>query len=357
MRSKGFDLWLLVPAGLLMALGTVIVFTSSAYLASVKGLPEWAYFARHVARLALALVVLVAVSLTPTKFWKEHRAKIFWATVGLLALLLVLGKTVYGARRWISLGFFAFQPSDLAKLALVIYLAGYVAERKRRITEFLSGFLPGLGAIAILAGLIFLEPDVSTSSLLALVGVAILFVGGVKPGQVVLLGALSLGFLAAGVRLFPHARKRLEAFLEGASSQVTQAKIGLAEGGLFGVGPGRGKEKFLYLPKPHTDFAMAVVGEELGLLGSLGVLGLLMVIVLRGLRIASEALLRDPFRGLLATGAALILGVYGLAHASVVVGMLPPTGLPFPFVSYGGSALLANSAALGLLLAVSKEVT
>ncbi len=357
MRSRGFDLWLLVPAGLLMALGTVFVFTSSAYLASVRGLPEWAYLGRHLLRLMLAVVVLIAVSLTPTQFWRRHRAKIYWASVALLVILLVLGRTVYGAKRWISLGFFAFQPSDLAKLALVVYLAGFVAEKKKKITDFARGFLPGLGAVALLSLLIFAEPDVSTSSLLALVGVSLLFIGGVKPGQVLVLGALAGGLLAAGVKLFPHAQKRIEAFLEGESYQVTQAKIGLAEGGLFGVGPGRGKEKFLYLPQPHTDFAFAVVGEELGLVGSLGVLGLLMVIVLRGLRIASEALLRDPFRGLLAAGGSLLLGVYGLAHASVVVGMLPPTGLPFPFISYGGSALLANSAALGLVLAVSREVS
>jgi len=349
----GLDLWIAVPVFILLALGALIVYTSSSYLAQANDLPQFYFFLRHLLRLSVAVVALVVMYAMPVEFWERHAGKIFWITVALLIALFFLGKTALGARRWFVFGGFSFQPSDLAKLALVVFLARFMA--KRDIKSFRRGFLPAMGAIAILFFLVLLEPAVSTSAILALVGITILFIGGAKMGHVLLVCALAGGAFAGSVTLFPHARERLESFMKGGSYQVTQAKIGLAEGGLVGVGPGKGKEKFLYLPKPHTDFIYAVVGEELGLVGSLSVLGLLMLIALRGIAVANRLIQRDRFSGLLGFGASGVIGLYGLAHISVVIGLLPPTGLALPFVSYGGSSLVLYSGMAGILLNLSRR--
>jgi len=351
----GLDLWIAVPVFLLLAVGALIVYTSSSYLAQSNDLPQFYFFLRHLLRLLVAVVVLVLMYALPAEFWERHAGKLFWAAVVLLVALFFLGRTAFGARRWFMFGGFSFQPSDLAKLALVVFLARFMA--KKDIKSFRKGFLPALGATGILVGLVLLEPSVSTSAILALVGITVLFMGGARLGHILVTCALAALAFAASVRLFPHARERVEGFTQGGAYQVTQAKIGLAEGGLVGVGPGKGKEKFLYLPKPHTDFIYAVVGEELGLVGSLAILGLLMLIVLRGLVIANRLIQHDKFLGLLGFGASGVIGFYGLAHVSVVLGLLPPTGLALPFLSYGGSSLVLYSGMAGILLNLSRRAS
>jgi len=351
----GLDLWIAVPVFLLLAVGALIVYTSSSYLAQSNDLPQFYFFLRHLLRLLVAVVVLVLMYALPAEFWERHAGKLFWAAVVLLVALFFLGRTAFGARRWFMFGGFSFQPSDLAKLALVVFLARFMA--KKDIKSFSKGFLPALGATGILVGLVLLEPSVSTSAILALVGITVLFMGGARLGHILVTCALAALAFAASVRLFPHARERVEGFTQGGAYQVTQAKIGLAEGGLVGVGPGKGKEKFLYLPKPHTDFIYAVVGEELGLVGSLAILGLLMLIVLRGLVIANRLIQHDKFLGLLGFGASGVIGFYGLAHVSVVLGLLPPTGLALPFLSYGGSSLVLYSGMAGILLNLSRRAS
>jgi len=352
-RSRGIDLWIAVPVFILLALGALIVYTSSSYLAQANDLPQFYFFLRHLLRLLVAVVVLILMYALPLEFWERHAGKVFWITVALLVALFFLGKTAFGARRWFMFGPFSLQPSDLAKLALVVFLARFTA--KHDIRSFTRGFLPALGAVGLLFILVLLEPSVSTSAILALVGITMLFIGGAKIGHVLLVCGLAAGAFVASVKLFPHARERVESFVKGGSYQVTQANIGLAEGGLVGVGPGKGKEKFLYLPKPHTDFIYAVVGEELGLVGSLSVLALLMLIALRGIAVANRLLKRDRFSALVGFGASGVIGLYGLAHISVVIGLLPPTGLALPFLSYGGSSLVLYSGMAGILLNLSRR--
>ncbi|MEO0181174.1 MAG: putative peptidoglycan glycosyltransferase FtsW [candidate division WOR-3 bacterium] len=351
--KPGLDLWIAVPVFILLALGALIVYTSSSYLAEANDLPQFYFLMRHFLRLSVAVVVLILFYAVPSEIWERHAGKVFWITIALLVALFFLGRTAYGAKRWFVLGGFSFQPSDLAKLALVMFLARFMA--KKDIRSFRSGFLPAIGATSLLIGLVLLEPAVSTSAVLALLGVLLLFVGGARPLHIILTCALAAGVFFASIRIFPHARERIEGFTKGGTYQVTQAKIGLAEGGLLGVGPGNGKEKFLYLPKPHTDFIYAVVGEELGLVGSLAVLGLLMLIVLRGIVVSNRLIQHDRFSGILGFGASGTIGLYGLAHMSVVIGLLPPTGLALPFLSYGGSSLVIYSGMAGLLLNLSRR--
>ncbi len=353
--SGGLDLFIAVPVFILLALGALIVYTSSSYLAQANDLPQFYFFLRHLLRLLVAVVVMILMYALPSEFWERHAGKLFWIAVILLVALFFLGRTALGARRWFMFGGFSFQPSDLAKLALVVFLARFMA--RKDIKSFSRGFLPALGATGILVGLVLLEPAVSTSAILALVGILMLFLGGARLGHILVTCALVAITFAASIRFFPHARERVESFTQGGAYQVTQAKIGLAEGGLIGVGPGKGKEKFLYLPKPHTDFIYAVVGEELGLVGSLAVLGLLMLVVLRGIVIANRLLQRDRFLGLLGFGASGVIGLYGLAHMSVVLGLMPPTGLALPFLSYGGSSLVLYSGMTGILLNLSRRAS
>ncbi len=352
-RSGGLDLLIAVPVFILLAVGALIVYTSSSYLAQANDLPQFYFFLRHLMRLLVAVLVMILMYALPAEFWERHAGKVFWVAVVLLVALFFLGKTAFGARRWFIFGGFSFQPSDLAKLALVVFLARFMA--KKDIKSFTRGFLPALGATGILVGLVLLEPAVSTSAILALVGILMLFLGGARLGHILLTCALAATAFAAAVRFFPHARERVESFIQGGAYQVTQARIGLAEGGLVGVGPGKGKEKFLYLPKPHTDFIYAVVGEELGLLGSLAVLALIMLVVLRGIVVSNRLLQRERFFGLLGFGASGVIGLYGLAHISVVLGLMPPTGLALPFLSYGGSSLVLYSGMAGILLNLSRR--
>ncbi|MGB9590135.1 MAG: FtsW/RodA/SpoVE family cell cycle protein [candidate division WOR-3 bacterium] len=353
--KAGLDLWIALPVFILLAVGALIVYTSSSYLAQANDLPQFYFFMRHLLRLLVAVLVLILMYAIPAEFWERHSGKVFWLAVVLLVALFFLGKTALGARRWFMFGGFSFQPSDLAKLSLVVFLARFMA--RKDIKSFRTGFLPALGATGILVGLVLLEPAVSTSAILALVGIFMLFIGGAKLGHLMVTCAVAALVFAASIRFFPHAKERVESFTRGGAYQVTQAKIGLAEGGLIGVGPGKGKEKFLYLPKPHTDFIYAVVGEELGLVGSLAVLGLLTIIVLRGIVIANRLIQRERFLGLLGFGASGVIGLYGLAHMSVVLGLLPPTGLALPFISYGGSSLVLYSGMAGVLLNLSRRLS
>jgi cell division protein FtsW len=279
----------------------------------------------------------------------------------ILVLVVVPGIGVLrgGARRWLMFAGFTFQPAELAKLALVIYLAHSMAKKEDKIKTFAIGVLPHLMVTAVCLGLLLLEPDFGTALILAMLLYSMLFVGGVRVSHLLATGLLALPAFAYVMFTAPYRVRRLVAFLDpwsdpqNAGFQVVQSLIAFGSGQFWGRGLGEGRQKLFYLPEAHTDFVFSVIGEEIGFLGALAVLGLFGVIVLRGLRLTGK--IEEPFEKYLAFGLTILLGLQALIHMGVVMGMMPAKGLVLPFISYGGSALVINLTEAGILLGLSRR--
>lgn len=265
---------------------------------------------------------------------------------------------IRGSRRWLLLGPVQFQPSELAKFALIFYLAGNLTKPEVDPENFVDGVLPQLILIGAVVLTVAMEPDLGTALAIAAIALIMLFVAGAKLGHlffIIFTGALSAASLLWRVA---YQRGRVESFLEtllGDSEpawQVRQSLISLGNGGLFGVGLGQSKQKLLFLPDPFTDFIMAIVGEELGLVGTLAVILLFFIVIWRGFHIAHRA--PDRAGKLTAIGVTTAIGLYALVNTGVVIHILPTTGIPLPFISYGGSALIMNLIGIGVLLNISQ---
>jgi cell division protein FtsW len=263
-----------------------------------------------------------------------------------------------GARRWLTLGGFAFQPAELAKLSLVLYLAHSLAKKSDRITTFSVGVLPHLVVGGVFLGLIVMEPDLGTAVTLGLLLFLMLFVAGAKTWHLALIGLSALPVVAFAVMGAEYRMRRLLTFLDPwqdaskSGFQIIQSYIAFGSGQLWGRGLGESRQKLFYLPEAHTDFIFSVIGEEMGLIGALAVLALFAVIIMRGLRLAGK--IEDPFSRHLAFGLTTLLALQALIHMSVVMGLMPTKGLVLPFISYGGSAMVINLIEAGILLSLSR---
>jgi cell division protein FtsW len=295
------------------------------------------------------------------QLWKRLSIPILIGLVVLLVMVLIpsLGVAAKGARRWLRWGLISIQPAEMVKLALVVYLAAYLAKKADKLTSFRTGLLPLLIVVGVLSGLVLLEPDLGTVVVMGLVTVCLLFLGGARIHHL-----LGLGFCAIPVVLIlvlgsSYRRQRLMTFLApwkdaaDAGFQITQSFLAFGSGGPFGVGLGEGKQKLFFLPEAHTDFVLALVGEELGLAGTASVIVLFALFVWRGFQIASRA--RMPFGKYLGLGITLLIGIQALVNAAVVTGLLPTKGLTLPFVSYGGSSLVVSFVGVGMLLSISRD--
>ncbi len=365
MTESGRTDWIVLGSALLLTgLGLVLVYSTSSPLAfGREGADTASYLKRSLAFAALGTAAAFLAAHVPTE-WLRRSA---YPALALATLLLVLpwvpsvGQAVNGAHRWVRLGGIGFQPSELAKLALILFLAHSLAKRGDMVRSFTYGYLPHVVLPAIPIGLVLVAPDLGTALLLAAVVSVTAFVGGVR-----------LRHLAAGVLLasplvvyllwfISFRRDRILAFLDpwnhaqGAAFQLVQSLLAFGAGGVWGVGLGAGRQKLHYLPEAHTDFILSVWAEERGLVGVLLVLLLVGILVLRGYRIALRQ--EDPFRRLLATGISTWLGLQAAINALVVTGWLPTKGLPFPFLSYGGTGLVVCLTGAGLLAGLAREET
>jgi cell division protein FtsW len=277
-----------------------------------------------------------------------------------LALVWVpgLGVVRNGARRWISLGPASFQPSEFAKLAVVLFLAHSIARKRERMTAFFTGVLPLLAVVGLCALLVVAQPDFGTAAILVLVLILMLFGGGARPAHLVGLVLTAVPVVALALHGAPYRRRRILAFVDpwrhsqDIAFQLVQSLIAFGSGGLTGVGLGGSKQKMFFLPEAHTDFIFALIGEELGLLGALAVLALFAIIGMRGFRIAMRH--PDPFASQLALGITLVILLEAIVNVGVVLGLLPTKGLALPFLSYGGSALVATLLEVGILASLSR---
>lgn len=354
------DVWLLAAVAGLLGLGIIMVFNVSYFQAGTRYGDPYLFFRKHLVSVGMGVVVMLLVSRVRLDLLER------WAAVMLplcvLALLLVLtpgiGVERGGARRWIALGGFSLQPSEFVKLGVVLFLARWISRHRERMTSFAHGLLPALACIGVCCALIMGQPDFGTTVILGGLALLMLFVGGARVTHVGGLVALGLVGMVAAVQVAPYRMRRLLAFLDpfahaqDGAFQLVQSLIAVGSGGVTGVGLGNSRQKMAFLPEAHTDFIFALVGEELGLLGALVVLTLFAIVAVRGFRIAARH--PDPFASLLAFGVTAVLVLSAVVNIAVVLGLLPTKGLPLPFLSYGGSALLATMIEVGVLASLSR---
>lgn len=363
MTRKSQPDWILFGACLALAvIGTAMIYSASAGYGAIR----WSWdtgrvLGDHVVRLGIgAAFMAVAFFFPPKLLWVLPRA-VFWLGVSLLAFTVASGSVdkVNGAKRWISLATFSMQPSEIAKLGLILALAWYASRPHSRLSEW-QGLFPALWKIALVCGLIILQPNFSTATALAMTSFAILLAAGMSWKHVAQLGALATAGLSLIMVVQPYRMLRIQAFLHpddharDTALQSLQSLVALGNGGFLGVGLGRGTAKLMHLPEPYTDTIFAVLGEELGLLGTIAVLGLFLIVAWRGFSIAARA--QDPFARLLAVGLTTALCLWAALHAMVCTRLMPTTGLPMPFVSYGGSSMLFSMISLGALMNLSRNV-
>ena len=353
-----FDISLGLVAIILSAVGLVFIYSASSYSAEVQLGDSFHYVKTQGLALFVGVLFMVGMTFVDLRKVKKVALPIYIVSLVLLGLVFVpvLGVESYGAKRWLNLGFFTIQPSEYAKFGMVIMLAKVMADKGAdTLPKLLLLFLIG-GVVALL---LILEPNMSITICVVLVLVLMIFVGGAKFKHLI---AIGLPVLVAGVALIfsePYRIRRLLAFVDPWASpldegyQLIQSYYALGSGGLFGVGIGNSRQKYLFLPFAESDFILSVIGEEIGFVGILLVVALFLFIVVKGWMVAVRA--KDRFSSYLATGITAVLAVQTALNIAVVCGAIPPTGLPLPFVSAGGSSLVAYLMAIGLLMNVSRQ--
>ena len=362
-----FDRSLAWAALLLVSLGLVMVYSSSIATAEVgryTGNNSAYFLLRHSLFLGLALGAATVVFLVPVRLWQKAAPWFFAACVVLLVLVLVpgIGREVNGARRWLNLGVANMQPSELMKLAVVLYAADYTVRKHAVLKNFRRGLLPMLAVMLVVAWLLLREPDFGAFVVVAVSAFGVLFLGGMSGRHFsALLGMLGAGFVLL-VLSSPYRMQRILGFMDpwsdpyGKGYQLSHALIAFGRGEWLGVGLGASVEKLHYLPEAHTDFLLAVIGEELGLVGVLAVIALFVWVVLRAFLIGRQAALRERhFPALAAQGIGIWIGFQALINMGVNMGLLPTKGLTLPLMSFGGSGLIVNCVAIAVLIRIDWE--
>jgi cell division protein FtsW len=362
-RAGPVDHRLTALALALVAFGLLMVYSASSMISVLRFDNGHAFLESQAFKAAAGLVALLVAARVDYHVWERAARPLLWGSLALLTVTVLPGTEritpeINGARRWIVLPGLSFQPSELFKLAVVIWMAAGLARRVEQFERFVTGPLPLCLAPGVGLGLLVLQPDFGSALFLGLVVAVLLFLGGVRWRHL-------LGLAASAVPVFiglavaePYRVQRLLAFLEpekyldSLSYQVHQSLISLGSGGLLGVGIGSSKQKFFFLPEAHTDFIFAIIGEELGLVGTLLTLAAFLYLGWMGCRIASRA--RDPFGTLLAGGLTALLVLGGIFNMGVATANLPTTGLTLPFISYGATSLTVSLLAVGILLNVSR---
>ena len=368
-RLLGFDQALVGVTLALLIWGLVMVYSASIAMPDNPKFSQYQhshFLMRHLISLGLALVVAVLVFQVPLAAWEKMAPWMFIASLVLLVLVLLpfVGKSVNGARRWISLGFMNFQPSELAKFAVLLYAADYMVRKMDVKERFFRAVLPMAAAVAIVGVLLLAEPDMGAFMVISVIAMGILFLGGVNARMFFAISTVVVIAFALMVALSDWRRERIFAYLDpwdakhalGKGFQLSHSLIAFGRGEIFGVGLGGSVEKLHWLPEAHTDFLLAVIGEEFGLVGVLVLLGLFMWLTRRIIHIGRQSIALDRlFPGLVAQGVGIWIGFQAFINMGVNLGALPTKGLTLPLMSYGGSAILMNMVALAVVLRIDHE--
>lgn len=332
---------------ILMTLGAGIIFSARGYT----------FFISHVGKIVFSIGVFLFFAVLPYKYYRNFSKYFLIGIIILLVYTLLFTSNIKGAARWINFGFISFQPSEIAKVFLLMHLAVMIERKGEEIKDFNGGLRYMLLWIGAVCGLIFLQPNVSTTAIVALTSFILLFVGGAR---IFHLGSIvgGLAFIGGlGAMIFPHSRTRIMSFINSVldgtniNLQVLQSKIALGSGGLFGLGIGHSRQSDLFLPEPHNDFVFSVVGEELGFIGALVILFAYMAIFFVGILIAKRA--KDNFGQLLAFALSFTIVSSAFIHVAVGLGLLPTTGITLPFISFGGTSIIIFSMSIGILINIA----
>ena len=354
------DMGLFTALLVMMGFGIVLVYSSSFALAQHKFGGADFFLARQAGRALIAIAGFMVFVNVDYHFWGKISNLLYVVAIIMLLAVFVLpgSHAINGARRWIALGPISFQVSDFARVALILVIARSCEKAGNDIVE-LKSFLMLLVKIGVACGLILIEPNMSTAVVLGTVTIAMIYLSGAKIAHI---GSLVLAAIPVAILLVlktPYRMRRLLAFMNGSGSkenvgyQTYQSLIGLGNGGLFGAGLGKGEQKYFYLPEPHTDFAIAILGEEIGFIGLLCVIALFVYIIWRGMHAALHA--PDKMGQLMAFGFTMVVAMYALIHACVGSGLIPTTGIPLPFLSYGGMSIVFMMVSMGIVLNISSQ--
>lgn len=363
------DIMLLASALALALFGLLMVYSASIALADgprYENYGRYYFVIRHGIFLGIGLVGALVAFAIPLDIWQRLAIPLFLFTLVLLGIVLIpgIGLEVNGARRWLPLGIVNFQPSELMKVAILLFAADYVCRKREHMQSFLRGFVPMACSLALVGVALLLEPDLGAFMVIVCIAVGLLFIGGINGKFFSILVAVMVSSFLALIWLSPWRRERLFVYLDpwnpenayGSAYQLSHSLIALGRGEWFGVGLGASVEKLHYLPEAHTDFIVAVIGEELGFVGVMALLLLFVFVVWRAFEIGRQAIAMERvFSGLVAQGVALWFGVQSFINIGVCFGLLPTKGLTLPLVSYGGSGIVMNCVALALLLRVDAE--
>ena len=357
---KRHDYMLLFAVLALLSIGLVMIASASPSGAVEMG-DSYFYIKRHLAAMVVGFILLYLGSRIDYHEWKRFAFPGLAVSVGLLLLVFLpkIGIHASGAARWIDLGPLSFQPSELAKFSIILFLAASIVNKKEKIRDFKEGLLPLVMPVGLICLLILMEPDMGTAMIIGMVSFLMLFIGGASIWQLLLLGIMA-GLAAVAYSWYsPYRRQRLLAFIDpwvdqqNIGYQITQSLLAVGSGGFLGLGLGASRQKFQYLPQQYIDFIFAVLCEETGFIGAVVTIGLFMWLAARGLRAARLA--PDLFGALMASGLTLWITLQAAMNILVVVAAIPTTGIPLPFISFGGTALVMNLFAVGVLLNISRQ--
>ncbi len=353
-----FDVYLLLTVGVLVAIGLLMVFSTTF---------DWSYyeygspttvFMQQVRSALVGLGVMALLSRLDYRWVRRFVVPMIGVTLALLAVLLILPiEEIWGARRAFFNG--SVQPGEMAELVVIIYMAAWLASKREKIRQLTYGLLPFMVLVGLISLLVVAQPDLSTAALIIATSIMMFLIAGADWLQLLASGGLIVAVILVVVFQFGYARDRIDSYfasindLRLADYQQRNARIAFANGGLFGVGLGESRQKFGYLPTPHTDSIFAVIGEELGLLGCAVVVGLYIMLIYRGFKIARES--PDAFGSMLAAGITCLLAFQALMNIAVMTALLPVTGVPLPFISFGGSSLVVSLAGVGIMLSISRQ--
>lgn len=357
--SGKYDRSLLVITLLLVTIGTVMIFSSSTNVSMERFGTGTHYFKQHLFRILIGLAVMVGAMMLDFRTWKKVAPFLVLASI----LLLVITKVLYLAEgnrtpaRWLHMGSFTFQTSDLARFSIIAYLAGYIDRKRDQIRDFVNGFLPPLVMTGLVMALIIVQPDFSTATIIGMIVFIMLFMGGAKISHLLVAASSSLAVLIPILLTAEYRLERLKSFFSADSGllgfhyQLQQSLFSLGNGGIAGVGLGESVGKNLFLPAPHTDFILSIIGEEFGFVGAFLTITLFLALFQRSVHISKRC--TDVFGIMLAMGLSMKIVIYAFVNSAVITGLVPTTGLPIPFISYGGTGLVTNLLSIGILLNIS----
>ena len=342
---------------LLSLLGLILVMSASSTYSAIKFDSVFHLFNSHVFKVVIGIFCMLVFSFIPYDIYKDYSKFAIFLTVGLLIVTLFAAHDYKGAGRWLNIGFTSFQPADIAKLVLIIHLSVMLEDKGDKLKNYKHGFLYLFIWVVIISGLILIQPNISTGIILVIISLTLLYVGGAKLRHI--MSSLFFSLLAVGTiaLLFAHSRSRIFTFVNSLNNggdiniQVKQAILGLGSGGTFGVGLGHSMQSNLFLPEAYGDFIFAILGEELGFIGSVIVIISYFILFISGILIAKKA--KDKFGQLLAFGITFSIIIYAFINIAVSTGLIPTTGLPLPFISYGGTSIIFLCISIGILINIA----